>query len=634
MHPWSIARRLFVGQLMFIVFATMLVTWAVFVHNRDTVFNLEQDRMLHTARLMEGETEVIRAYSSDNPTEILQPYSLRIMKSANLAFATFMDTKGTRLTYWDPSWIGTQYPGTIQPAVNGQEFTEVSSTGRAGLSARAVVPIRVDGNVVGILTVGSRVSELDILAQSQIPAILIGAGVLLIFSSLASYLLSQYLKRVTFGMGPEQMSASFNFIDTALHNVTEGIVLISQHGRVRLYNDKAAELLRWPIIQAREPGFDPQRTTVSPNASATGAVGLLVNDIDLPEALKALMIEGRDAEDERYFANGRILVVNQHTIDPSSRGAVRGAVSGTVITLHDATDVQALSGELENTRSLTDALRSQTHEHANRLHTVLSLLELGHTEQAKGVVSEAVGASDQREGSAGVAPVMEAVLTGKAAQARERGIDLDFSIELTRRTNLGSHILITILGNLVDNAMDAIDSIGSVGAADSVGSVDAVVDSTVKNAAQDGAQDGALDAQNTADVGEEQQRWIEVDVYDSPAEEGRWLTIMVADSGPGVPQALIDRIFERGFSTKDRGETGRGHGLWLVNSTAKRLGGTVSIAQDSGTVFTVEIPIPDTLTPAATTRPAVVSHSGQNLDEELAASAASTKSVDGSDYRG
>jgi two-component system, CitB family, sensor kinase len=58
-HPWSIARRLFVGQLMFIVFATMLVTWAVFVHNRDTVFNLEQDRMLHTARLMEGETEVI-----------------------------------------------------------------------------------------------------------------------------------------------------------------------------------------------------------------------------------------------------------------------------------------------------------------------------------------------------------------------------------------------------------------------------------------------------------------------------------------------------------------------------------------------------------------------------------------------
>ncbi|WP_157103208.1 sensor histidine kinase [Neomicrococcus aestuarii] len=558
MHPWSIARRLFVGQLMFILIATLLVTWAVFVHNRDTVFNLEQDRMLHTGRLMEGESEVIRGYSSANPTEILQPYSLRIMESANLAFATFMDTDGKRLTYWDPSWIGTQYPGNIEPALRGEEFTEVSSTGRAGLSARAVIPIQINGEIVGVLTVGSRVSELDILAQSQIPAVLIGAGVLLVFSSLASYLLARYLKRVTFGMGPEQMSTSFNFLDTALHNVTEGIVLLSQHGRVRLYNDKAAELLNWPIIRTSEPAIDaPQLAQPQPNGTS-GAMGMLINDTELPEALKALMIEGRDAEDERYFANGRILVVNQHRIDPSSRGAVRGALSGTVITLHDATDVQALSGELENTRSLTDALRSQTHEHANRLHTVLSLLELGQSDQAKNVVSEAVGAGDQREGAAGVAPVMEAVLTGKAAQSRERGIDLDFSIELTRRTNLGSHILITILGNLVDNAMDAIDT----GVAEK-------------------------------DSAEEAERWIEVDVYDSPAHNGRWLTIMVADSGPGIPQPIIERIFERGFSTKDHGETGRGHGLWLVNSTAKRLGGTVTVAQDSGTVFTVEIPIPD-----------------------------------------
>lgn len=563
MHPWSIARRLFVGQLLFIVIATMLVTWALFVHNRDTVYNLEQDRMLHTGRLMEGESEVIRAYKSANPTEILQPYMVRIMKSANLSFATFMDTNGTRLTYWDPSWIGSHYPGNIEPALRGEEFTEVSATGQAGLAARAVMPIRIDGKVVGVLTIGSRVSDLEILAQSQVPAIIIGAGVLLLFSSIASFALSQYLKRVTFGMGPEQMSTSFNFLDTALHNVTEGIVLISQHGRVRLYNDKAAELLKWPTIQNSEPVLDSARNSYPVPGQSAGMIGMLVNDLDLPDALKALLIEGRNAEDERYLANGRILVVNQHTIDPSARGQIRGAVSGTVATFHDATDVQALSGELENTRSLTDALRSQTHEHANRLHTVLSLLELGNAEQAKTVVSEAVGMGDQREGAAGVAPVMEAVLTGKAAQARERGIDLDFSIELTRRTNLGSHILITILGNLVDNAMDAIDTM------------------PVK-----------LD-----DFGNplEHERWIEVDVYDSPAEAGRWLTIMVADSGPGIPQPLIDRIFERGFSTKDHGETGRGHGLWLVNSTAKRLGGSVTVAQDSGTVFTVEIPIPDSL---------------------------------------
>ena len=149
----------------------------------------------------------------------------------------------------------------------------------------------------------------------------------------------------------------------------------------------------------------------------------------------------------------KILVVNR------TSATWEGKVVGSVITLRDRTDLQAVSGELDSARSLADSLRAQNHEAANRLQTVVSLIELGRSEAAvefatselalaQRLTDEVVAAVDD--------PVLAAMLLGKTAQAAERGIELS----VVEGSTVAEHgfdpqDLVTLVGNLIDNAMDA-----------------------------------------------------------------------------------------------------------------------------------------------------------------------------------
>ena len=221
-----------------------------------------------------------------------------------------------------------------------------------------------------------------------------------------------------------------------------------------------------------------------------------------------------------------------------------------MVTVLDHTEVQEMNRELASTRSLTDALRSQTHEHANRLHTVLSMLELGRVDEARGFLTESMqlgGGADTQALDAGAEPAVVALLMAKAAQARERGVSLEHRVCVETPTGIPASDLVTVLGNLLDNAIDA------------------VADPEIPAA----------------------ERWVDAEAR---LEEG-WLVLQVADGGPGPSPEDRERIFDLGWSTKPAGADGRGVGLALVRQTAHRLGGHVELAQDSGTVFTVELPV-------------------------------------------
>jgi signal transduction histidine kinase len=68
-----------------------------------------------------------------------------------------------------------------------------------------------------------------------------------------------------------------------------------------------------------------------------------------------------------------------------------------------------------------------------------------------------------------------------------------------------------------------------------------------------------------------------------------WITIKIADNGPGVPKDLGDRIFEPYVSTKD---TGTGLGLAICRRIVHSHGGDIvaSNTAESGAVFTVRLP--------------------------------------------
>lgn len=201
----------------------------------------------------------------------------------------------------------------------------------------------------------------------------------------------------------------------------------------------------------------------------------------------------------------------------------------------------------ESIRTLGDALRAQTHEHGNRMHTAVALLELGRTEEAVDILTETSRQSQslvdevtaRRHGD----PAVGALLLGKASQAKERGIDWRVRIDPeTPRSALSPMDSISVLGNLVDNAMDA--------------------------------------------AGESSDRWVQVVLSRSP--EGGIL-LEASDSGAGVPEDLRERIFAHGYSTKPAGTEGRGVGLALVRSIVLDAGGSVQVL-DHPTTFRVRLP--------------------------------------------
>jgi two-component system CitB family sensor kinase len=232
---------------------------------------------------------------------------------------------------------------------------------------------------------------------------------------------------------------------------------------------------------------------------------------------------------------------------------VRGREIGHVATLRDTTELTGLARGL-GVDSLTDALRAQAHEFANRLHTIAGLVQMGRGDEAMKLIAQTSGIHQEltealleRVGD----PVLGALLLAKAAVASERGIELRVADDtVMTRSALDSEDIITVLGNLIDNALDAAGSSGG-------------------------------------------ERWVSVSVTEHEGE----LVIKVHDSGPGVLESLNGQIFQEGFSTKSNpGRKRRGFGLALVRQVARRNGGDVTVVNDGGAMFTVRLPLRVTAT--------------------------------------
>jgi sensor histidine kinase regulating citrate/malate metabolism len=472
---------------------------------------------------------VVESVASDDPTSLLEPYAVDLMRDTQTDFITIMTPDRTRLTHPDPAEIGKPFLGTVTPALRGQSFTE-TYTGTLGPSVRAVVPIEdAAGDVVAIVAAGVTVDNISAALGDRLAVVLVTAVLTLLLGAVAAWLLSRYLRRVTWGRGPEEMARMFAYYEGVLHSVREGLVLVDADGRLLLYNDQAAEFLGLPFERPAEPAP--------------------VRDLDLPPALGALLAGGERAVDEVYFTATNVLVVNQEVT--VSSGPAR--VLGTVTTLRDHTDLQKLTGELQTMRTLSDALRSQTHEFSNRLHTIVALIELGRTQDAIDFAANELDVGQELADSLIASidePVLTALLLGKSAQARERGIELDLRIDDSLgRVGIAPSELVTIVGNLVDNAMDAVGS----------------------------------DLESESLPVERPRVLVELE------RDASEVVLRVSDNGAGIDDVAL--AFSRGYSTKNTGEFGRGVGLALVDQAVRRLHGTVEVHNAPGAVVTVRLPL-------------------------------------------
>ncbi|WP_228181480.1 sensor histidine kinase [Streptomyces anulatus] len=544
-RPRSLAGQLFAMQVVLI--AAVVAGCAVFAYVSGSAQAEETAaRQVRVAALAVADSPSVReAIRTPDPSAVLQPYAERVREDTGIAFVTIMDTGRVRWTHPDEEQIGDTFLGNTAKALRGQTFTE-TYTGTLGPSIRVVTPIRDDGRIVGLVSAGITVDRVSSQVRDQLGALALAAGGALALGGIGTYVINARLRRHTHGMNAAELSRLHDYHQATLHAVREGLLMLDGRRRIALINDAGRELL----------GLEPDAE----------AVGRTVDELALPAPLTGALLASEARVDELHLTAERVVVVN-------TRPVVGGERRGTVVTLRDHTELQALSGELDSERGFTQALRSQAHEAANRLHTVVSLIELGRVEEAVDFATaelELAQVLTDRVVGAVEEPVLAALLLGKAAQGHERGVELVLAEDSliddgALPPSLAQRDLVTILGNLIDNAVEA----ASDGA--------------------DGGSDGGSGAVPSPRAAGGPAGRAQVTV--TALADERELLLRVADTGAGIGPEEADEVFRRGWSTHG---TGRGLGLALVRQAAHRNGGTVELDRgpDGGARFTVRLPLP------------------------------------------
>lgn len=433
--------------------------------------------------------------------------------SSNVALAK-MDR--TVVASSDPGMLGLQLELGPSGVLEGRSWTGVvGGSGTQALSAH--VPVLDDaGKMIGIASISRDYpSTLERLGDA-VPNLLTYLGVASVLGVAGSLLLSRRVKRQTLGMEPSEITGLVENREAMLHGLKEGVVGLDPHERITVANDSARALLGLPA----------------------DCVGKKLHSLPVEPALKEVLTREQPGPDRLVLVGDRLVVLNRVPIQS------RGRDIGSVTTLRDRTELSSLEQELGATRTATDTLRAQAHEFANQLHVISGLIQIGEYDS---VVQFVNGATLDRtrlndEVTSRIQdPALAALLIAKSSLATERGVtlQLDPASGLARVDDELSRDLTTVVGNLVDNAFDAVSGLPQA---------------AVRVLVEDGADQ---------------------------------VIVTVRDNGHGVPADAADHIFRQGFTTKDaRREGGRGFGLALSRVVCRRSGGDLSVANDNGAVFT------------------------------------------------
>ncbi|WP_033337433.1 sensor histidine kinase [Catenuloplanes japonicus] len=507
---FSLAGQLLLFQLG-VVLAVVVAVGAVSLAEADAAFRTDQgSRLRSIAENLAAESTVRAGLHDPIWHDSLAARAENARAVSGATYVVIGDAAGSLLTGPDAS-----RPAALgdSDVLQGRSWVGVIDDGARRLVAHVPILAEQDGRVDGFVAVGLTYPTPAGQLANATPGLLVYLTLGLALGVAGSLLLARRVKRQTLGLEPAEISGLAEHREAMLHGIKEGVIGMDAAGRVTLANDEAIRLL----------GLAPDPV----GAPLTGQ-GLEPQVLDV--------LSGRtEGQDQVVLRGDRILVLNRMPV------IVRGQAAGSVTTLRDRTELTTLRRELDVSRHATDTLRAQAHEFSNRLHTIAGLVQLGEYDEVVRYVDSAhrrqAGLQDVTSRIA--EPALAALLVAKASLAAERGVELriDPSASIGPLDDALAADLVTVVGNLVDNALDAAGAGG----------------------------------------------WTAVSVS---GDEDR-IVVTVRDSGAGVAPARQDEVFRQGFSTKDASAGPRGFGLALTRSICLRRGGSAGV---DGAVFTAVIP--------------------------------------------
>ncbi|MRK01584.1 GHKL domain-containing protein [Aeromicrobium sp. S22] len=524
---WSLRQRrlTLAGQflvLQLIVVGVVLAIVAV-ISLRQSTASFASDRGTQMRSVAENlaNTSVVRDQVTGlDPAAGLAPAINRAVSLSGATDVAVADPGGIVMSSSDPRLIGTPAALGDSGVREGRGWTgDVDKSGRRYVAGHAPI-IDDNGTLVGLALAEQRYPSVWARLTDAAGDLILYLGVGALLGAAGSWLVSRLVKRRTRGLEPHEFATLADHREALLHSIREGVIAVDTDGRVTMVNDGARELL----------GLDED------------PVGRRVDQLGLPDQVASVLTGGTETHDVVLLVGDRVVVCNQRS------ASSRGEGIGTVTTMRDRTELVSMQSQLSSNLSITDTLRAQTHEFANQLHTISGLVQLREYDE----VTSLVGTLTRRRQAISDAVTrrikdraVAALLIAKSSVAAEAGVTLTIAptSSLPPLPQAVSADLTTIIGNLIDNAVDACK---------------AGPDPSVR-----------------------------VDLHASDRE----VVLEVRDSGPGVDEEVTDAIFSRGFSTKPEVPGGRGIGLPLVRLVCRQRGGSVTVEPGPGAVFRVRLPV-------------------------------------------
>lgn len=424
------------------------------------------------------------------------------------------DTENTLLYAPDSAMVGRTYPGRAQNrALAGEGPYTSNETGPLGSEHSAYAPIRDrEGQVIGYVVVGLFLRSLASVTLSTVLQVLAMGVLAAAVAALLAQRLSRRIKTALLGYEPDAFARRFLQREDILEALEEGILAIDREGRVIFFNAAAAQML-----------------SLGPDA-----VGRPLHAVYPASTLDRILRTGVPEYNVSMKSLGEVQILSDR-VPIYEDGKLAGAVG----IFRNRTEVARLADDLTGVRHMVDAMRAYTHEFMNKLHVILGLLQIGEPEKAQQYIMDTT--RTQREAVSRIMhqirePSVAALLVGKTSRAAELGISLTLDRESALSAGspwLSPDAYVTVLGNLIENAIEALN----------------------------------------------QSRRGDKSISVSIREGADSLLLCVEDTGPGIPAGLRETLFRRGTSTKG---AGRGTGLALVREVVDAYRGQIRVESEQG----------------------------------------------------
>lgn len=546
----TLAGELLVLQLVGVVVVLVAVAAVSLSQSKATFDRVEGRRVTALAEELAGNPLMRSQLVRPAPAETLAPLLQTKVTHENVTSVTVADARGRIVAATNPTLVGTRLPVDGPSVAQARGWSgELPVDGVRELVAQVpVLGTKPVGEHLGTVMVGRASPTVWQRLSGASSYLLTYLGIASLLGVAGAWLLARRIKRQTLGLEPREIAGLAEHREAMLFGIAEGVVALDPQLRITLVNEVGRRLLELP----------------------EDCVGMSLGDLGIAGRLYDVLAgtggeqggeqgAGHDVEhgierrDEVVVRRGRVLVMNRMDVTKDGRRL------GSVTTLRDRTELAQLERELGSFRSSTELLRAQAHEFSNQLHTISGLIQIGeHDEVVRyvRVLRKHRESLDLTLTSRVRDRAVAALLMAKSALAAERKVRLRIS-ELTALDRLeptDSADVATVLGNLVDNALDA-----------------------------------AAPAASASDHGnDEDDAWVEVELR----QDASSVEIVVRDSGPGVAPELAQEVFSHGFTTKAAQGGDRGIGLALTRLVCTRRGGEVSVANtEPGAMFTARMSV-------------------------------------------